>query len=391
MRIVDIATVVIHDEFMSHSPSSTLLPVPAIRRNEMAARSARRAHRTASSARRDDTWNAGQRSETPLKRADRNFAELLQELRVAQTGVQILFAFLLGLAFTNRFATLGATERDTYIATLAASALTGALLVAPVMAHRLLFQRGFKRELVRIGHRFAVAGLCGLLAAIVGGLLLVLEVFFGGSAAVVTAAALAMLFASLWAGPALWVGHCHPRAHLPGQPPAVATAAPIVTSSNLAAAPRVRGTWVCDETGRLTLCWQLINPGETPSERTEIRLVGARIGKRTSLPRRTGQQTCAAKGRPEDGVAAVEEAVTFYRQHDGDSPRSDRSRVEAPAACAPPAARTSSSHRFPRKPEANSGPPLRAVSTLSLPFWHRCGLSGVRRLGRSAGVSRKRP
>jgi Family of unknown function (DUF6328) len=185
----------------------------------------------------------------PLKRADRNFAELLQELRVAQTGVQILFAFLLGLAFTNRFVELGATERDIYIATLAASALTGSLLVAPVMAHRLLFQRGFKCELVRIGHRFAIAGLCGLLTAMVGGLLLVLEVFFGGYAAVVTGAALAALFASLWVGPALWVGNRHRREHLPGQPPAVATAAPTATSGN-PAAPRLRGTWICDETGR---------------------------------------------------------------------------------------------------------------------------------------------
>ena len=96
-----------------------------------------------------------------MKRADRNFAELLQELRVAQTGVQILFAFLLGLAFTDRFAELGDTERGTYIATLAACALTEALLVAPVMLHRLLFQCGLKRELVWIGHRFMVAGLCG--------------------------------------------------------------------------------------------------------------------------------------------------------------------------------------------------------------------------------------
>ncbi len=191
--------------------------------------------------RRDDTWNASQRSEPPLKRADRNFAELLQELRVAQTGVQILFAFLLSLAFTNRFATLGGTERDIYIATLATSALTGALLVAPVMVHRLLFQRGLKRELVRIGHRFAIAGLCGLLAAIVGGLLLVLEVFFGGSAAVVTGAALAALFASLWVGPALWVGHRHP-AHHAGQPPAVATPTPAATSGNPPAAPRLGGT-----------------------------------------------------------------------------------------------------------------------------------------------------
>lgn len=213
----------------------------------------------------------GQRSETPLKRADRNFAELLQELRVAQTGVQILFAFLLGLAFTDRFARLGATERDTYIATLAASALTGALLVAPVMVHRLLFQRGFKCELVRIGHRFAIAGLCGLLTAIVGGLLLVLEVFFGGSAAVVICATLAAIFASLWIGPALWVRHRHPREQLPGQPQEVATAAPVAPSGNPPAAPQLRGTWTCDETGRLTLSWQLIDPpGETPSERPEI-------------------------------------------------------------------------------------------------------------------------
>jgi len=257
---------------MPCSPYSVPLPVRAICPDEAAARSARRAQQTLSS-RRDDTWNAGQRGETPLRRADRNFAELLQELRVAQTGVQILFVFLLGLAFTDRFAKLGSTERDIYIATLAASALTGALLVAPVMLHRLLFQRGFKRDLVRIGHRFTVAGLCGLLAAIVGGLLLVLEVFFGGSVAVITGAALAAVFASLWAGPALWLRHRRPRAHLPAQPPAVATAAPTARSGNRTAAPRLRGTWTCDETGRLTLRWQLIDPpDDTPAERQGIRL-----------------------------------------------------------------------------------------------------------------------
>jgi hypothetical protein len=123
------------------------------------------------------------------------------------------FAFLLGVAFTDRFAKLGDTERGIYIATLAACALTEALLVAPVMLHRLLFQCGLKRELVWIGHRFIVAGLCGLLSAIVGGLLLVIEVCFGGSVA------------------------------------------------------------ACDETGRLTLRWQLIDPpDETPAERQGIRL-----------------------------------------------------------------------------------------------------------------------
>jgi hypothetical protein len=248
------------------------LPVSAIYRDEAAARSARRAQRTLSS-RRGDIWNAGQRGETPLKRADRNFAELLQELRIAQTGVQILFAFLLGLAFTDRFATLGATERGIYIATLAASAMTGALLVAPVMLHRLLFQRGFKRELVWIGHRFIIAGLCGLLAAVVGGLLLVLEVLFGGSVAAITGAALAAVFASLWAGPALWLRHHYPQAHLHAQPPTAATAVPTAASGNRTAVPRLRGTWTCDETGRLTLRWQLIDPpDDSPAERQGIRL-----------------------------------------------------------------------------------------------------------------------
>lgn len=150
---------------MASSPSSTLLPVPPIHRDEATARSARRAHRTASS-RRDDTWNAGERSEMPLKRADRNFAELLPELRVAQTGVQILFAFLLGLAFTDRFAKLGTTERDIYIATLAASALTGALLVSrtghgtpPAVPARVQTRTGpdrapvRNRRAVRVAHR----------------------------------------------------------------------------------------------------------------------------------------------------------------------------------------------------------------------------------------------
>ncbi|WP_433274213.1 DUF6328 family protein [Pseudonocardia xinjiangensis] len=140
-----------------------------------------------------------------MKRADRNFAELLQELRVAQTGVQILFAFLLGLSFTDRFAALDATQRGIYIVTLVASALTGILLVAPVAMHRLLFQHGRKRDVVRIGHRMVVAGLCGLLATIVGGLLLVLDVVVGPTAAVGAAVVLTAAFAGLWGGPALRV------------------------------------------------------------------------------------------------------------------------------------------------------------------------------------------
>src|SRR3954447_26251596 len=110
----------------------------------------------------DDAWNTEHRAEAPLQRADRNFAELLQELRVAQTGVQILFAFLLTLSFMDRFAAIDPFQRGVYVFTLVASATTVALLVAPVAVHRLLFQRGRKRELVRVGHRLALGGLLTL-------------------------------------------------------------------------------------------------------------------------------------------------------------------------------------------------------------------------------------
>jgi Family of unknown function (DUF6328) len=136
----------------------------------------------------------------PLQRADRNFAELLQELRVAQTGVQILFAFLLTLSFMDRFATINAFQRGMYVFTLVTSATTVALLVAPVAVHRLLFQRGRKRELVAAGHRLAIIGLISLAVTMLAGMLLVLDVVVGRAAAVSVVAALAVVFAALWAG-----------------------------------------------------------------------------------------------------------------------------------------------------------------------------------------------
>jgi len=149
---------------------------------------------------RDDAWNTEHRAEAPLQRADRNFAELLQELRVAQTGVQILFAFLLTLSFTDRFAMADAFQRSVYVFTLATSATTVALLVAPVAVHRLLFQRGRKRELVHVGHRLVVTGLVCLAVTMLAGMLLALDVVVGRAAGVSVVAALALVFAALWAG-----------------------------------------------------------------------------------------------------------------------------------------------------------------------------------------------
>jgi hypothetical protein len=148
----------------------------------------------------DDAWNTEHRAEAPLQRADRNFAELLQELRVAQTGVQILFAFLLTLSFMDRFAAIDAFQRGVYVFTLVASAVTVALLIAPVAVHRLLFQRGRKRELVRVAHRLALSGLLSLAATMLAGMLLVLDVVVGRVAAVSVIAALAAVFVGLWVG-----------------------------------------------------------------------------------------------------------------------------------------------------------------------------------------------
>ncbi len=83
------------------------------------------------------------RNETPLERADRNYNELLQELRVAQTGVQILFAFLLTIPFQQRFGEMvNAGLRQEYLATLLVTAMATALLIAPVTMHRILFRQG---------------------------------------------------------------------------------------------------------------------------------------------------------------------------------------------------------------------------------------------------------
>jgi Family of unknown function (DUF6328) len=148
----------------------------------------------------DDAWNIEHRAEAPLQRADRNFAELLQELRVAQTGVQILFAFLLTLSFMDRFAAIDAFQRTVYVFTLVASATTVALLVAPVAVHRLVFQRGRKRELVHVGHRLVIIGLVSLAVTMLAGMLLVLDVVVGRATAVSVVAALTVVFVVLWAG-----------------------------------------------------------------------------------------------------------------------------------------------------------------------------------------------
>lgn len=150
------------------------------------------------SVRHDDAWNSDRRAEEPLQRADRNFADLLQELRVVLTSVQILLGFLLTLAFSAGFRDLDAVQHGVFVVTLCSAALSSALLVAPVAAHRLLFQRGRKRELVRCGHRLTLAGIAALGVTLGSGLLLVLDVAVGRPAAALVTAGFVAVVVALW-------------------------------------------------------------------------------------------------------------------------------------------------------------------------------------------------
>ncbi|GAB2965175.1 hypothetical protein GCM10023080_028200 [Streptomyces pseudoechinosporeus] len=139
-----------------------------------------------------------ERHETPLERADRNFIELLQELRVTQTGVQILFAFLLSLAFTPRFPDLDSVQRATYITTLLLAVLSSVLLTAPAALHRRLFQQGAKPQIVAVSSHLAQIGMGVLAFALTGSVLLVVDVTAGRLEGILSGAGTLAICLGLW-------------------------------------------------------------------------------------------------------------------------------------------------------------------------------------------------
>lgn len=151
-----------------------------------------------------DRWNFIARGETPTQRLDRNFAELLQEIRVAQTGVQLLLAFLLSLAFTPRFATLTEMQRDAFVASLVLGATSTALLIAPAPFHRLVFRKRLKRQLVQVSSVFALTGLVLLMLALAAALLLIMDVVLGTSLAMWITGGIVCWFSLLWYALPLW-------------------------------------------------------------------------------------------------------------------------------------------------------------------------------------------
>ena len=138
------------------------------------------------------------RDETEAERDDRNLGELLQELRVAGLGVQVLFGFLLSLPFTNRFGRLGHGQRELYLATLVLAALATALLLGPVAYHRLVFRRGQKEQLVRAASVMAIAGLATVGLAVSAAVLLVTGYVASGLPAALITVFVAGVFGLLW-------------------------------------------------------------------------------------------------------------------------------------------------------------------------------------------------
>ena len=136
--------------------------------------------------------------ETEAERDDRNLAELLQELRVAGLGVQVIFAFLLTIAFSNRFSALGPGQRTLYVVTLVLATVATALLLGPVAYHRLVFRRNLKRHLVGAANLMAILGLATVGLTVSAAVVLVLSYVAHGLPTVLIGIFVVCLFAGLW-------------------------------------------------------------------------------------------------------------------------------------------------------------------------------------------------
>jgi len=147
---------------------------------------------------RDQRWNDQAREETETQRLDRNWNSLLQELRVAQTGVQLLTGFLLTLPFQQRFDRLDSVMRAVYVTTVACSLAATIALVAPVAMHRVLFRQRRLKVLVSAAHRLAMGGLVLLGLALVGVTVVVVDMVYGEDAAFIGGAIALIGFVLMW-------------------------------------------------------------------------------------------------------------------------------------------------------------------------------------------------
>jgi hypothetical protein len=138
------------------------------------------------------------RDERPAERLDRNTIELLNELRLAGTGIQVMFAFLLVVPFQHGWSSVNSFERTVYFVTLLFVAVAAFLLMAPPIHHRILFRHGEKRFLISVANYVAIAGMICLAIGFVGILLLISDVVVGGAAPGAVAGGVAVFIGVLW-------------------------------------------------------------------------------------------------------------------------------------------------------------------------------------------------
>ncbi|MGE5694512.1 MAG: DUF6328 family protein [Candidatus Sericytochromatia bacterium] len=146
----------------------------------------------------DQRWDETARHESETERLDRNWGSLLQELRVAQTGAQLVTGFLLTLPFQQRFTVLSSIIKDVYLVTVACSIGATLLLVAPVLMHRMLFRQRRLRTLVSAAHRCAIAGVVLLGIAMVGVAVVIFDAVSGPTAGWVAGGCAAVAMTLLW-------------------------------------------------------------------------------------------------------------------------------------------------------------------------------------------------
>lgn len=139
-----------------------------------------------------------ERDEDEDERLDRHWAELLQELRLVQTGTQILFAFLLTIAFTQPFREADRFTELVFAGTLITAAIALGLFLAPVSFHRIVFRKKLRDHLIVLSGKLTEIGLVFLLAALAGGMVIALDVVFGRTIAMVIVSIVVLLFVVLW-------------------------------------------------------------------------------------------------------------------------------------------------------------------------------------------------
>lgn len=147
------------------------------------------------------------RNETEEERADRMWSDLIQEVRVAQTGVQILFGFLLTVVFQAKYAQLSHTDQVIYIVTVCLGACATGALIGPVSLHRLVSGRRVKPQAVRVASRLTFAGLVLLLATMTASLLLILRVATHDGYVPYLVVGVVAWYLVCWYGVPLWIRH----------------------------------------------------------------------------------------------------------------------------------------------------------------------------------------